>query len=95
MKTRTTGRTTGKRTAPPASRKIIVEFPAALYAATERATAELSTNRSVLVRSAVAEYLARLRREKLDHELAEGYQANAAQARRMAEEFVYAGTELP
>ena len=93
MKAQTTRRTRRKRVAA-ASRKIIVEFPASLYIETERATQEFSTNRSALIRSAVAEYLARLRREKLERELAEGYQANASQARRMAEEFAYAGTEL-
>jgi metal-responsive CopG/Arc/MetJ family transcriptional regulator len=94
MKARTNRAAKDKRTTVAASRKIIVEFPAALYTATERATVELSTNRSALIRSAVAEYLARLQRQKLERELAEGYQANATQATQLAEDFTYAGTEL-
>jgi len=94
MKARTNRAAKDKRTAVAASRKIIVEFPAALYTATERATVELSTNRSSLIRSAVAEYLARLQRQKLERDLAEGYTANATQAAQLAEEFAYTGTDL-
>jgi hypothetical protein len=47
------------------------------------------------VEGAKGEYLARLWRANLDHELAEGCQANAAQSRQMAEEFAHAGAELP
>ena len=36
-------------------RKVIVEFPPALYTETERATDELSMNRTTLIRSAVRE----------------------------------------
>ena len=93
MKAPIVRRTRGIPSGPAASRKIIIEFPAALFAATERATAELSTSRSALIRAAVADYLARLRKEKFDAELAEGYRANALQARRVTGEMEHAGTE--
>jgi metal-responsive CopG/Arc/MetJ family transcriptional regulator len=78
-----------------AGRKIIVEFPATLYTETEKATTELSINRSTLIRCAVREYLDKLRREELDKELAEGYVANASQARETAEAFSHVDSELP
>ena len=78
-----------------AGRKVIVEFPATLYTETEKATTELSINRSTLIRSAVREYLDKWRREELDKELAEGYVANASQARETAEAFSHVDSELP
>jgi metal-responsive CopG/Arc/MetJ family transcriptional regulator len=39
-----------------ASRKIIVDFPAALYEETQKAVQELSIKRSVLIRKAISEY---------------------------------------
>ena len=77
-----------------ASRKVIIDFPAALYAQTEAATAALSINRSTLIRSAVEDFLHRLRRDKLEKELAEGYIANASQARQTAEDFSHVDAEL-
>jgi metal-responsive CopG/Arc/MetJ family transcriptional regulator len=76
-------------------RKVIVELPADLYAETEKATAQLSINRSALIRSALQEYLDKWRREQLENELAEGYIANAAQARETAEAFSHLDSELP
>jgi metal-responsive CopG/Arc/MetJ family transcriptional regulator len=52
-------------------------------------------NRSTLIRSAVEEFLERWRRKELENELAEGYFANAHQAREIAEDFAYADSELP
>jgi mRNA interferase MazF len=75
-------------------RKVIVEFPATLYIETEKAKTELSMNRSTLIRSAVREYLDRWRREELENELAEGYVANASQARETAEAFSHVDSEL-
>jgi len=77
-----------------ASRKVIVDFPADLYAATEKATGQLSINRSTLIRSAVGEYLEKLQREELEKQLAEGYIANARQARETAEAFRHVNAEL-
>ena len=74
--------------------KVIVEFPADLYTETERATRYLSISRSSLIRSAVQEYLDRWRNEELEKELAEGYVANASQARETAEEFSHVDSEL-
>src|ERR1700693_4337681 len=70
-----------------ASRKVIIDFPAALYAQTEAATAALSINRSTLIRSAVEDFLKRVRRDKLAEALAEGYIANAFPARRQRKIF--------
>ena len=78
-----------------AGRKVIVEFPAALYAETERATEQLSINRSTLIRSAVQEFLDKWHREELEKELAEGYVANAREARETAEAFSHVDSELP
>jgi metal-responsive CopG/Arc/MetJ family transcriptional regulator len=77
-----------------AGRKVIVELPAALYARTEKATSQLSVNRSALIRSALQEYLDKWQRQQLESDLAEGYIANAAQAREVAEDFSYVDSEL-
>jgi len=93
-------RTSGKRPKPPkalahrAGRKVIVELPASLYAETEKAMAQLSTNRSSLIRSALQEYLDKLRKKELESELAEGYVANASQARQTAKTFSHIDSEL-
>ena len=70
-----------------ASRKVAIDFPEPLFEETERATAELSINRSTLIRSAVAQYLEARRRAKLVEELAAGYKANAELDRKIAAEF--------
>ncbi len=72
-------------------KKIAIDFPAALYEETEIAVQELETNRSTFVRQAVAYYLNDMRNKKLEEELAQGYIANAACARQIAEELM--GTE--
>jgi metal-responsive CopG/Arc/MetJ family transcriptional regulator len=72
-----------------------VEFPAALYAETERAIKQLSINRSTLIRSAVQEFLEKWHRRELEKELAEGYVANARQARAVAQDFSHVDSELP
>ena len=50
-----------------AGRKVIVEFPENLYAETEKATTELSMNRSALIRSALREYLDKRRAQELEN----------------------------
>jgi metal-responsive CopG/Arc/MetJ family transcriptional regulator len=72
-----------------ASRKIIVDFPDALYEKTQKAAQELSVTRSGLIREAVHEYLRRMERRKLARELAEGYCANAHLNQELSEEFVH------
>ena len=79
--------------APATSRKIIVEFPPALYAETQRAVTELATKRSILIRDAVSEYLRRLERQNLARELAEGYRANAELNRTISEDFIHVDAE--
>ena len=76
------------------AKKIVVDFPAALYAETEAAVQGLATNRSSFVRQAVAFYLDEIRRKKLEQALIEGYLANADSARRIAEEFMNAEADL-
>jgi metal-responsive CopG/Arc/MetJ family transcriptional regulator len=75
-------------------KRVIVEVPAPLLTRAERAIAELSTNRSELFRMAVEQYLETLERTKLERELAEGYIANAAQARQVAEELFCLESDL-
>ena len=84
---------TSSRAAKSGSKKVIIEFPAALYAETQKAVEELTVKRSVLIRSAVSEYLKRLERRKLAQELAEGYRANAELNRRVAEDFAHLDSE--
>ena len=96
MKARTSRKTakTPKALVNRAGRKVIVELPASLYAETEKAITQLSINRSNLIRSAIQEYLDKLRKKELETELAEGYIANAPRARETAEAFSHVDSEL-
>jgi len=71
----------------PGSRKVVIEFPKALFERTERAAAELAVDLSSLIRSAVEQYLEALHRKNLDEELAVGYTANADLDRALAAQF--------
>lgn len=75
--------------APAAVRRVVVEFPAPLLHRAEGMLAELSINRSEFIRKAVERYLEVLQQAKLEQKLAEGYVANAAQARALCDEFAY------
>jgi metal-responsive CopG/Arc/MetJ family transcriptional regulator len=75
-----------RATAERAQRKIVVDFPEALFQETESCVAELATSRSNFIREAVARYIRERRRQKLEEELIEGYTANAEIARQVAEE---------
>jgi len=77
----------------PAAKRIIVEFPPALYRITEEAVREWGITRSALVRSAVEQYVKELQRQRLERELAEGYAANAALDRRICGDFSYVDAE--
>ena len=68
-------------------RRVVTVFPENLFVLTERVAAELSTTRSELIRRAVEQYLETLGKSALERELAEGYIANAAQARQACEDF--------
>jgi metal-responsive CopG/Arc/MetJ family transcriptional regulator len=75
-------------------KRVVVDFPTPLLARAERAVAEMDTNRSALIRTAVEQYLELLQKAKLEQALAEGYAANAAQARRSCEEFAHVDSDL-
>jgi metal-responsive CopG/Arc/MetJ family transcriptional regulator len=77
-----------------AVRRVVVDFPSPLLSRTERAVAELHTNRSALIRVAVEKYLEFLQKAKLEQALAEGYAANAAQARKSCEEFAHVDSDV-
>jgi len=81
---------------PPATavKRVVVDFPAPLFSRTERVTAELSMNRSELIRTAVEKYLEALQKARIEQDLAEGYTANAAQARHTCEELAYVDSEV-
>jgi len=76
------------------AKKVAVDFPAPLFQETERAAQELSTSRSSFIRSAVERFLAELRRQKLEQELAAGYVANDLQAASLAEEFAQFDSDI-
>jgi metal-responsive CopG/Arc/MetJ family transcriptional regulator len=75
------------------SRKIIVDFPEPLYSRTEKATRELATSRSALIRLAVERFLEVLSNQRLERELLEGYQANAKLNQRIAQDFSHVDAE--
>ena len=78
-----------------AVKRIAVEFPKPLLVRADRAVAELSINRSELIRQAVEQYLEALQREKLERDLIDGYIANAAQASGAAEELAVLDCDMP
>jgi len=70
-----------------ATRRVVVEFPTPLLNRAEGVLPELAINRSELIRDAVERFLDAFQQAKLERELAEGYIANAAQARSTCAEF--------
>ena len=68
-------------------KRVVVDLPKPLFVRAERATEELSINRSDLIREAVERYLKYLAEQKLASELVEGYRLNAGLDRAIAEEF--------
>ena len=73
---------------------MVIEFPPALYAATQRAVEALAIDQRTLIRSAVEDFLRKLPGKKIEKALVEGYIANAQQARDLNEEFVPVDCEL-
>jgi hypothetical protein len=71
---------------PHSVRKIVVDFPEPVYAHIEKASLELATSRSALIRLAVERFLD-------EWELVTGYQANAKLNRRIAQDFSPVDTE--
>jgi metal-responsive CopG/Arc/MetJ family transcriptional regulator len=76
-----------------AARKVIVEFPEELLKQTEKAAAELSTDRSKLIRSAVEAFLENREKVQFEAELAEAYRANDELNREIAAEFDHVQAE--
>jgi metal-responsive CopG/Arc/MetJ family transcriptional regulator len=76
-----------------ATKRIIVEFPPALYRITEEAVREWGITRSALVRAAVERYVKELKRQRRERELAAGYAANAALDREICGDFSYVDAE--
>ena len=77
-----------------AARRVVVEFPTSLLNRAEGVLPELAINRSELIRKAVERYLETLERAKLERELADGYIANAAQARSLCDEFANVDADI-
>jgi metal-responsive CopG/Arc/MetJ family transcriptional regulator len=74
---------------PATIKRVVVEFPTPLLNRAELALTELAINRSELIRKALERYLEALEQAKLEQELADGYTANAAQARSLCQEFAH------
>lgn len=90
-------RATKRRHLVPASvaiKRVVVDFPTPLLNRAERVVTELATNRSELIRRAVEQYLETLQQAKLERDLADGYTANAQQARHACEEFAYSDSDI-
>ncbi|HEX4007117.1 MAG TPA: ribbon-helix-helix protein, CopG family [Acidobacteriaceae bacterium] len=66
---------------------MLVEFPATLLKMADEAAAMLDKNRSELIRTAVEQYIERLKKKRLEEELASAYVANAAMNLEIAEDF--------
>ena len=64
-----------------------MEFPASLLNRAEQIAP--GVNRSDLIRKAVEQFVETAEKERLERELAEGYVANAEQARRSCEELSF------
>jgi hypothetical protein len=71
-----------------------VDFPELPLQQTENLAAELSTNRSGLIRLAVERFIAEHQQRKMEEVLAAGYVLNAEVNREVAGEFAHADSEL-
>jgi metal-responsive CopG/Arc/MetJ family transcriptional regulator len=72
----------------------VIDFPEALFRATEHAAVELEINRSSLIREAVKRFLRDLQRQKLEKDLEAGYIANAASARAVVDDMMGAEADF-
>jgi len=77
-----------------AVKRVVVDFPTPLLTRADRVVAELEMNRSELIRMAVEQLLESLQKAKLEQALAEGYTANAAQARQVSEELACVDSDV-
>jgi metal-responsive CopG/Arc/MetJ family transcriptional regulator len=69
------------------TKKILVEFPEDLLRQAEQAAADLATDRSKLIRTALRSFLQRRERARLAKALAEGYATHANLDRQAVAEF--------
>ena len=74
-------------------RRVVVDFPESLYRETERAIAEMQTNRSNFIRLAVERFIENRKRRELERELAEGYMANSGQLREVEQDLSFSGED--
>jgi metal-responsive CopG/Arc/MetJ family transcriptional regulator len=74
--------------------RVLVEFPTLLLKRAEEAAAQLATDRSKFIRSAVEQALAAIERQKVETELAETYAANAVFNLNLSAEFAHVDSEL-
>lgn len=68
-------------------RKLVADVPNALFEETEKATQELKTTTSDVVRKALEQYLLTRKQKLLEQELLAGYLANATLARKIHDEW--------
>lgn len=75
------------------TKRVIVEFPNPLLQETEQVASRLEINRSNLIRSAVEQFLERVKADDLRRRLIEGYTANAPLDRQISEDFAAIDSE--
>ena len=76
------------------TKKVVSDFPIALYRETDRAAAELKLSRSAIIRRAMEELLGARRRRQLRADIAEYFESHADAERQIMEDFRYVDTEL-
>jgi metal-responsive CopG/Arc/MetJ family transcriptional regulator len=76
------------------ARRVVIDLPEPLFEAAEHAAVELEINSASLICEAVKRFLGELNHQKLGKQLAEGYIANAASARVVANEMMGAETDF-
>jgi metal-responsive CopG/Arc/MetJ family transcriptional regulator len=77
------------------AKRVVVDFPEPLYTQTEKCAAELDINRSSFIRLAVKKFVADLRRQRLERELAEAYTAMASVSQQVDDDFAHVDSEWP
>ena len=75
------------------TKKVISDFPIALYQETDRAAAELKMSRSGIIRRAVEDMLKARKRNKLRAEIAEYFENNRELERRVMDDFRHVDAE--
>lgn len=75
------------------TRKVISDFPIALFRETDEAASELHLSRSAIIRRAVEELLKRRRREKLQAQVDAYFDQHADFERSLMEDFKHVDTD--